>query len=629
MKKQEWYNLSWLPAAPDDFLQRCSGLQSNDAAALQALAMHALSDIQLHKLSKQCEAFSEVPKGLQPLKLGIIGNANSDFLKAALKSSALRHGLWLDVEMGSMGQTVVAVLDPNSNIAAFKPDVVVLALTWQIWSQTILVGHEKEAVAAIENLENDIRLMADTLKKQDTTFIIQTMPQAPISLFGSLDRRVVGTLRRLIDDYNAMVWASGLPVIDVAALAELVGLATWHDAGQWHWAKLPFSQNLIPLYADHVTRTLGALRGRSRKCLVLDLDNTLWGGVIGDDGVEGISLGQGSPRGEAHLAIQHMALALRERGILLAVCSKNEDATARLPFVDHPEQILKESHIAVFQANWKDKASNLEAIAKALDLTPDALVFLDDNPAEREMVRRELPAVAVPEVPDTEPALWPQILSAAGYFEAVSFMESDMARAGQYVANVKRKSLKVESRNIDDYLAAMAMEMKITSFGPNVRPRVAQLINRSNQYNLTSRRYTENQVEAIENDPAAFCFSARLQDRFGDNGIISVVICKEVDNEWYIDTWLMSCRVLGRRVEHTLLNYIATEARAAGKNTLKGHYIATAKNGLVKEHYKNLGFKSTEAKTSDESFWHLDLESFTPFDAPIVLTSQELQKKKA
>ena len=218
--------------------------------------------------------------------------------------------------------------------------------------------------------------------------------------------------------------APGDLLLDIAALAETVGLADWHSPPQWNMAKLPFADAFVPLYADHVARLVAALRGKSRKCLVLDLDNTVWGGVIGDDGLEGIRIAQGDPVGEAFLSLQQMALALRQRGIVLAVASKNNDETARLPFRQHPEMLLREDHIAVFQANWTDKPSNLKAIAEALSFGLDALVFVDDNPMERDLVRRTLPQVAVPELPD-DPALYARTLAAAGYFEALGFSDED------------------------------------------------------------------------------------------------------------------------------------------------------------------------------------------------------------
>jgi FkbH-like protein len=619
--KKDWHNLSWLPEPPDDFAALCKAAKPGDVQALRRLAGFRLSDLQLNRVARLCAAFPATPLGFEPFRLGIIGNGNNDFLGPALKSSGLRHGVWLDTYAAGMGQMATAVLDPQDPLYEFKPHAVLLALTWHVFPLFAPATASHESVAEIEKLKAEIELIKETLKENgNIALIVQTLPQAPVSLFGSLDRRIAGTVRRAIDDFNAWLFTTNLPIIDAANLAETVGLAAWHDSGQWHWAKLPFSQNLIPLYADHIGRYIGARRGRSRKCLVLDLDNTLWGGVIGDDGLEGIELGQGSPRGEAFLAVQRMALSLRARGIVLAVCSKNDEINARLPFTSHPEQILKEEHIAVFQANWSDKASNLEAIAKALDLTPEALVFIDDNPAEREIVRGELPTVAVPELPPEEPALWPMIISAAGYFEAVSFTDTDRDRAEQYATNVRREVLKIQSRDIGDYLRALEMTMEISSFSPPVRPRVAQLVNRSNQYNLTVRRYTEEQLAQMESDSSVACFSARLRDRFGDNGIISVVICHDKGEHWYIDTWLMSCRVLGRQVERALLKHMAAIARKAGKTALLGHYIPGPKNSMVEGHYEALGFQRASEGDDGETFWRLDLTTFEPPETPIEIT---------
>jgi FkbH-like protein len=619
--RKDWHNLSWLPEPPDDFAALCRAVEPGDVEALRALTAFRLSEPQLNRLARLCGSFPDTPSGFEPFRLAIIGNGNSDFLGPALKSSALRHGVWLDTYAAGMGQMATAVLDPLGEVYEFKPHAVLLAVTWHLFPLFTPVTSSSKSAAAVEKLQAEIELVREILKQSgNIPLIVQTVPQAPLSLFGSLDRRIAGTVRRTIDDFNAWLLTTDLPVIDAANLADIVGLAAWHDSGQWNWAKLPFSQNLIPLYADHVGRYIGAWRGRSRKCLVLDLDNTLWGGVIGDDGVEGIELGQGSPRGEAFLAVQQMALSLRARGVVLAVCSKNDERNARLPFAQHPEQILKDEHIAVFQANWDDKASNLEAIAKALDLTPEALVFMDDNPAEREMIRRELPAVAVPELPSDEPALWPVIISAAGYFEAVTFTDTDRDRAEQYATNARRQALKIETRDIGDYLRALEMKMEVSSFSPLMRARVAQLINRSNQYNLTVRRYTEDQLSQMESDSSVACFSARLRDRFGDNGIISVVICHDRGEDWYIDTWLMSCRVLGRQVERALLNHIAVTAKETGKASLLGHYVPKSKNNMVEHHYEALGFQCASAGEDGETFWRLDLTNFQPPETPIEIT---------
>jgi FkbH-like protein len=401
-----------------------------------------------------------------------------------------------------------------------------------------------------------------------------------------------------------------------------VGLADWHDPQLWNLGKLPFSDLLIPLYADHIARTIAAIRGKSRKVLILDLDNTVWGGVIGDDGLEGIQIAQGDARGEAHLAVQRLALNLRQRGIILAVCSKNTDEVAREPFEKHPEMLLKLNHIAVFQANWNDKASNIQAIAQELSLGLDAMVFLDDNPVERGLVRALLPQVAVPELPE-DPAWYARTLTAAGYFEAVAFASEDLQRADFYQDNAKRLNLQAQAGGVDAYLASLEMTITFQPFDVTGRARIVQLINKSNQFNLTTRRYTEPEVAAAENDPAVFTLQVRLTDIFGDNGMISVVICRPGEaGVWEIDTWLMSCRVLGRKVENMVLREILSQARAAGVYKLLGTYRPTDRNKLVVDHYAKLGFTKIAEEESGQTRWEMLVEAAEQDSAPMKVVSQ-------
>ena len=446
------------------------------------------------------------------------------------------------------------------------------------------------------------------------------------TLFGSLDRALPGTLRSLIDGINRelaeYVLGSGDVLLDVASLAEMVGVAGWHNTQLWNMAKLSFSDELIPLYADHVARTVAAIRGKSAKVLILDLDNTVWGGVIGDDGLEGIKVAQGDAQGEAHLAVQRLALDLRQRGIVLAVSSKNTDEVAREPFEKHPEMLLKLDHIAVFQANWNDKATNIQAIAEELSLGLDAMVFLDDNPAERGMVRKLLPQVAVPELPE-EPAYYARTLAAGGYFEAVAFATEDLKRAGFYQDNAKRASLQKQVGGVDAYLASLDMTITFQPFDATGRARIVQLINKSNQYNLTTRRYTDPEVIEAESDPEVFTLQVRLADIFGDNGMISVIICRPGEaGVWEIDTWLMSCRVLGRKVEHMVLREILEHARAAGIHKLSGTYCPTGRNKLVVDHYAKLGFTKVEENVSGWTRWELLVEGAEPETASMKVVSQ-------
>jgi FkbH-like protein len=411
-------------------------------------------------------------------------------------------------------------------------------------------------------------------------------------------------------------------LLDVATLAETVGLADWHNPQLWNLAKLSFSDELIPLYSDHVARTLAAIRGKSRKALILDLDNTVWGGVIGDDGLEGIQIAQGDARGEAHLAVQRLALDLRQRGIILAVSSKNTDEIARVPFEKHPEMLLKLNHFAVFQANWNDKATNIRAIAEELSLGLDALVLLDDNPVERGLVRKLLPEVAVPELPE-EPAFYARTLAAAGYFEAVTLASEDLQRAEFYQTNAKRAQLLNQVDGVDAYLSSLDMTISFRPFDNIGKTRIVQLINKSNQYNLTTRRYTEPEVAEAQSDPDVFTLQVRLSDVFGDNGMISVVICRPgMAKEWEIDTWLMSCRVLGRKVENAVLDRILEHARAAGVQKLVGIYRPTDRNKLVADHYAKLGFAKIDEDELGVSRWELKIENAQPTTVPMKIVSE-------
>ena len=321
---------------------------------------------------------------------------------------------------------------------------------------------------------------------------------------------------------------------------------------------------------------------------------------------------------KAYLSVQRMALALRERGIALAVSSKNDDDVAREPFRRHPEMLLREDHIAVFQANWDDKASNLSAIADALSLGVDSLVLLDDNPVERALVRRLLPQVAVPELPD-DPALYARTLAAAGYFEAVAFSDEDRRRASYYQDNARRVALAKRTGDLNSYLLSLDMTIDFRPFDAIGRARITQLINKSNQFNLTTRRYTETDVEAAEQNPECFTLQVRLADRFGDNGMICVVICRPRDAAtWEIDTWLMSCRVLGRGVESAVLGELQRSARDRGIGALIGVYRPTERNGMVREHYAKLGFQSIGAGEDGAAEWRMATDTDIP-DAPMAV----------
>ena len=620
--------LQWLPRAPQDFSEKLKLLgksKSGLGGRIQALAGHSLDLNQLTKLAKVIGGARDAGRDLGPLvpfRLAMLSNSTVDMIIPALVATAARRGILLEPIQADYDQVAQEALNPHSKVNRSKPHAVLLALDYRALPLRHSFGDTKASFQVVQAVLGYLKSLRDGIKASSNAVIIFQTFAPPVEwLFGSLDRTLPGTARNLICEINRelgkFVRGSGDVLLDVAGIAETVGLADWHDQQLWNLGKFAFSDMMIPLYADHVARTIAAIRGKSGKVLVLDLDNTVWGGVIGDDGLQGINVAQGDVRGEAHLAIQRLALDLRQRGVVLAVCSKNTDEAAREPFEKHPEMLLKLDHIAVFQANWNDKASNIEAIARQLSLGLDAVVFLDDNPVERGLIRSLLPQVAVPELPD-DPVHFARTLAAGGYFEAITFESEDLQRADFYQSNAKRAELQKQVGGVEAYLASLDMTITFQPFDATGRARIVQLINKSNQYNLTTRRYTDPEVIEAENSPEVFTLQVRLADIFGDNGMISVVICRLGEpGVWEIDTWLMSCRVLGRRVEHMVLREILAHARDAGVRKLVGIYLPTDRNKLVIDHYSKLGFAKFREEKSGATFWEFYVEAAEPEATPM------------
>jgi len=638
MSNQLYSKLAWLPAAPADFSRQCKGLLDDEPSTLgkrlRSLANHSLDEHELNRLAKAAQRAEAAGHSLAPLvhfRLGIISNATTHFIVPALVATALRHGIDLECVEADYDQAVQSALSADSVINRANCDAVLVALDYRGLPLQAAPGQAQTSDEAVGAALSYLDRIREGLRQHGKAVcLMQTLARPVEATFGSFDLVLPGTLRSLVERINhglALRLAGSQDLLlDVAQIAETVGLADFHDPRLWNMAKLPFASAFLPLYADHVCRLIAALRGKSRKCLILDLDNTLWGGVIGDDGLDGIVLGQGDATGEAHLAVQSTALALRARGIVLAVSSKNTDAVAREPFRKHADMLLREDHIAVFQANWNDKASNIRAIANELSLGLDAMVFLDDNPVERDLVRTMIPEVAVPELP-SDPALYARTLLAAGYFEAITFSDEDRKRAEFYQDNARRVSLQAQAGNLEEYLQSLQMQMTLRPFDDAGRARIAQLINKSNQFNLTTRRYTEAEVAEAQHDAEAFTLQVRLADSFGDNGIISVIICRKQGADWLIDTWLMSCRVLGRQVEVAVLQELVAQARARGIRSLVGKYLPTEKNALVRDHYQKLGFTSLEQAEDGSSTWTLSVEDYQSVALPIAIQRFDLESQ--
>lgn len=596
--------------------------------SLRWIASHKIKSRELQRLGRFVQANWHDPNALNPLDrftLGIVSNASLDVLAPGLVGSALACGIALKVETGPFDQA--AQLAASSSHPFFKThfNAILYAPFWEGLPLS-LANNAENTQALINKVRQRISFEIEGIsKKTDAPIIVQTLSSQPQRIFGGIDRIQTIGLEHMIWEINKTLLnlsqQDANVLFDFQTIASNVGRDRFFSSRNWNWSKQPLAKEHTVIYLDHLARTIGAMRGKSRRVLILDLDNTLWSGIIGDDGIDGIILGQGSTKGEAYLSFQKAVMLLKSRGVILAVCSKNEEAIAKEPFINHSEMLIKENDIAVFVANWSDKASNIELISKTLNLGLDAMVFIDDNPVERAQVRQALPEVAVPELPEN-PCDFANILLASGYFESVIFTEADKDRAEQYAANARRTNLQTKSADLTEFLISLNMKARVSFFDSSDRSRITQLINRSNQFNLTTIRYTENQIDSFGNDPEIGSFDFRLKDDYGDNGLIAVIICKNYDNEttgdsWQIDTWVMSCRVLGRKMEEACLNVIASVARERGKKSLIGKFSPTDRNSIVSDLYGRLGFSKLSDDPEGEQLWRLDLKSSIPSVVPI------------
>jgi FkbH-like protein len=594
---------------------------------IRRMSRHRLDFLETAKLDRALEqTVAQLPARaaeLPAVRLAWLSSSTINHLAPATRIAGLRHGFWLESYVAPYGQYRHELIDPSSALHAFRPQVVLLDIDpFAALPSVVLTASEQEVATVLETAIAGLRELWSRAQDLGALVVQQTIPNLAPFLFGAFEAAVPASPRQLISGLNARILSeavrSAVPLLDLDAWSARFGQDCWFDPVRWLQARQLVSPALAPVYGDLVARILAASRGLSRKCLVLDLDNTLWGGVVGDDGVAGMVLGQGSAAGEAFAAFQGHLNQLNQRGVLLAVASKNAPEMAEAAF-RHPEMILRREQMAAFSIGWNDKASSLKQIAAALNLGLDALVFFDDNPAERELIRRELPMVAVPEAPP-DPALYARCLSDGGYFETLSFTGDDRQRAQHYRDNARRESVRAESTNMDDFLVSLQMNLEVGELDAANQARIVQLINKTNQFNLTTKRYSAEELKSLVARRGTVLRHFRLRDRFGDNGIISIVIFTADGGDrlprWRIDTWLMSCRVLGRRVEEAALNVAVAALAKLGARELVGEYLPTERNGLVSDLLPKLGFRRTASGD-----WSLPLEGYLPRQVPIVVRS--------
>ena len=584
----------------------------DDAVRFQALARKAV----------RLEREMGPPVGHTPVRVALLGGASTDLLVLPLQLALRVVGLAPILHVAPYNVWFQEMLEHDSQTSRFAPQVAIALITAHsipIWPQPG-TGPEAATKLAQSVCRQIYEACGQLHDRCGTDVVLNTLPPFPHQPLGNLSAKSADDANNFIRRVNVLLGDMAPPYVhlnDVAALVERRGLDHWFDVRLWHEAKQLVAPGFIPELVRNTAAVVGGILGRTRKCLVLDLDNTLWGGAVGDAGVEGIVLGEGTGIGEAFKSFQTHVKAMKDRGVLLAVCSKNDERQAMRPFEEHPETVLRRQDFVAFMANWDPKSDNLRAIAKELNIGLDSLVFVDDNPAEREEVRQALPEVLVPEMSD-DPTDYPRILDAARCFEVPAITSEDRQRSEMYRGQRQLDELAASTRDLSDFLASLEMEAVVRPFETLSLARITQLVNKTNQFNLTTRRLTGTEVEALMTNPSAFTRTVRLADRFGDHGLISVLWGRVERNTLTIDGWLMSCRVLKRGVERLLLNEVVAAAKARGVSRIIGTHIPSDRNALVEHHYEDLGFSEAGERDGIRT-WILETGDYEPRQAYIRL----------
>jgi FkbH-like protein len=548
------------------------------------------------KTLKELKKLAKQEVGGQKCKIALLGDTATQLLATALMGEAASRNTALNLYEGEYNQVERQLLDTTSEVFQFDADfLVIFQSTHKLSEHHSLLPTDRQASLADDRLAF-IASVCENEALANKKIICLNYPEIEDTVFGSYASKVTSSLtyqvRKL--NYELMNLAQQYPnlyICDIAGLQNKLGRDMMFAPNVYVSTEMILSVDALPYVASRIMDIVCAVRGQFKKCLILDLDNTVWGGVIGDDGLEGIQLGHGLGIGKAFTEFQMWVKKLKQRGIIICVASKNNEDTAKEPFEKHPDMILKLDDIAVFQANWETKVDNIRTIQSILNISFDSMVFLDDNPFERNMVRENIPGITVPELPE-DPGEYLEYLYGLNLFETASYSQADKDRTKQYQVEAKRVSLSKTFTNEADFLKSLDMVSVVSGFTKFNTPRVAQLSQRSNQFNLRTVRYTEADIAMLAADEDVIDLSFTLEDKFGDNGLIAVVIMKKQDAETlFVDTWFMSCRVLKRGMENFTLNTMVERARRAGYKYIVGEYLPTPKNKMVEGHYQGLGFQ--------------------------------------
>jgi FkbH-like protein len=561
----------------------------------------------MHQLSALKKMLKNAKPQSSPIKVAILGDSATQFLKISIEAFGLEEGLNLQIWEADYNQIERQILDPSSELYAFEPQYSIIYKSAHKYLQQFNKSAHKSSFA--QDKINDLQMLISQLQSQSTAKILYFNAQEINDrVFGNFATQTPESFLYQIRSYNyqlmllAQNWTNVF-IIDLSSTQNQLGKSQMFAPATYTNADMLLSVEAVPYVGYEVAKVIAAIEGKIKKCLILDLDNTLWGGIIGDDGLEKIQIGQ-LGIGKAFTEFQLWIKKLKDRGIILAVCSKNTEHVAKEPFEKHPDMVLKLDDIAVFVANWNNKADNIRHIQQVLNIGFDAMVFLDDNPAERAIVKENLPQVTVPELPE-DPAEYLEFLYQQNLFESVAFSQADKDRTKQYQVEAQRLQQQQNFTNEGDFLASLQMQAKVEDFNSFNTPRVAQLSQRSNQFNLRTQRYTDDDIAKIGQNQQQKGFAFGLGDKFGDHGLVAVIILDHQKNALFIDSWFMSCRVLKRGMEDFCINTLVDYAKTNNFGKIIGEYLETEKNQMVQNHYSQLGFKHYQGQQ-----WILDVQNY-------------------
>lgn len=567
-------------------------------------------------------------KSSTTLRIALLGGSSTQEIKAVLELFLLDRGIQPSFYESEYNKWYEDIAFGNTELDEFKPQIAIIHTSFVDLIDLPRITDNKEAVdKLIINTYNKFEYCWRKLQEKFSCTIIQNNFDPPFyRSLGNLDCASVNGVTSFVNALNLKFsdYANKhntFYINDINYLAATIGLEKWYDRAFYHLYKFAFSYDSIPHFCYNLASIIGAIVGKNKKCLVLDLDNTLWGGIIGDDGVNNIKIGHETAAGEGFYEFQKYILELKERGVILAVCSKNEDDIAKSGF-SHPDSALKVDDFAAFYANWEPKHMNIVKIAQEINIGLDSLVFIDDNPVERQIVRDNLPEVTVPEVMGEDPVSYIRALENGKYFETVAISKDDLNRNKTYMENKKRHDLEKQFNSYEDFLKSLEMKAEIKAFSPMYLDRITQLTNKTNQFNLTTRRYTRAEIEAVAASDEYITLYGRLADKFGDNGLVSIIVGHIVGKDLHVDLWLMSCRVLKRDFETAMCQELVKAAKAKGVDNIYGYYYKTAKNAMVKNMYGDFGFSKVEGN-GDDATWKLEVANFREKALQIAINEEQ------